>query len=131
MPARKQLLAAATAALLLFGCSSPESREMPVKLQSGKTVGVLAVMTMHFTKGDPALMVKYTTHLPVADGPALQAEAEEVWQTFEAEAEKANLTAGVVSATSPQSSGFIKTSQSFNYVFRKSADGTWHRLPSA
>lgn len=123
-------LCAAAALLLLLGCGSPESRAMPLKLQSGKTVGVLSVMTMHFSNRDPALMIKYVTNLPVADGPALQAEADEVWQAFQADADRANLANAVVSATTPPSSGFIKTSQSYGYVFHKASDGTWQRQPS-
>ena len=117
-------------ALLLFGCAAQEAHYKLIKLPSGKQVKVLSVGKMYFGQGDPALLLKYETDLPIGDIPALQREADEIWQSFKEDVENAHLSNGIISATSHPTPGFISRSQSYNFVFQKSADGTWHRMPN-
>jgi len=50
------------------------------RLPSGREVKVLGVTKMFFSKGDPALMLKYRTDLRLDDQEQLLKEVEEVWR---------------------------------------------------
>jgi len=50
------------------------------RLPSGREVKVLGVTEMFFSKGDPALMLKYRTDLRLDDQEQLLKEVEEVWR---------------------------------------------------
>nr|WP_320133977.1 hypothetical protein [uncultured Holophaga sp.] len=72
--------------------------------------------------GEPCLIVKYTTHLPLSDWRHLSLEAEQVWKALESRAE--GLQAGVVIATEPATEGGPKPHRA-GWVWRRSPDGTW------
>ena len=119
-----------TAAVLLLSCGAREPQFKLVKLPSGKSVKVLSVMKMHFSQGEPALMLKYETDLPISNVAALESEVDEIWLGFQVEVENAQLKNAIVSATSHSSGGFVSRSEGRNFVFQKSANGAWQRLPS-
>jgi hypothetical protein len=73
-------------------------------------------------------MLKYETDLKVADAEALRKEADEVFSMLKLDAAKGKFTSVIVSANE-KSSGFIfKSSQGYNFVYEKRADGQWHCL---
>ncbi len=82
---------------------------------------------MHFSQGEPALMVKYETLVPIGDVTRLGLEADEVWAHFSPDADRAGLRNGILAATTPSTGGIITTSQGYNFVFVKSQEGTWRR----
>ena len=111
---------------LLIECGVPVAPYRSVKLPSGKEVKVLAEMKMFFSKGDPALMLKYETDLSVSDVPALRKEVQEIWDGFfQSEVDKAKLNFAIISALEVPKGTFIKQSAGYNFVFEKSPDGKW------
>ena len=114
--------------LVFLACSPPEQPHKLVKLPSGRQVKVLSVGKMYFSKGEPALMLKYQTDLPIGNAAALDAEADDIWQSFKEDVERAHLSNAIISATSHATRGFISESRSYNFVYQKSAGGTWQRL---
>ena len=97
------------------------------QLPSGKPVKVLGMTKMFFSHGDPALILKYQTDLPIDDVPALTKEADEIWSSFRVNVESAGLSAGMISANTPPKGFILTTSKSYNFVYKKSADGQWSR----
>jgi len=115
-------------ALLLVataGCQSQAQATKEVVLPSGKKVKVIAVGQINFSNDSPALMLKYQTDLKVSNTAELRKEVEEVWATFRAEVEQAKLTNAIISANEVPQGTIIKTASAFNFVYRRSADGTW------
>jgi hypothetical protein len=91
---------------------------------------VIAVVKWHFSNSSPALMLKYQTDLKISDRPALRKEVNEIWSVFKADVEKANLTAGIISANEAPQGSIIQESNGYNFVFEK-VDGTWRLLDDA
>lgn len=119
-------LLAVLLATILAACK-PEPGYYIETLPSGKQIKVLGVTKMFFAKGDPALILKYQTDLPLDDEPALTKEADEIWPSFRANVEKAGLSSGVISAATPPKGFIVTTSQSYNFVYVKSENGQWSR----
>ncbi len=89
---------------------------------------VLGVGKMNFTRGDPALMLKYQTDLDLSNKPELKKEVEEIWQLFRVDVEKVGLKAAIVSANEVPKGMLIKTSKSYNFVYKKNGDGSWRSM---
>ncbi len=119
-----------TAALLMLsGCGSSEPGYTVHKLPSGREVKVLGITQMFFTKGDPALVLKYRTDLKLEDHEQLRKEVEEVWQVFRVDVERAGLKAAVISVQeTPTRMLIITKSRGFNFVVKKSDAGAWEFL---
>jgi hypothetical protein len=110
------------AACMVTGCNGPA--EAP-KAAPG-TVQILSVGEMHFSQSSPALTVKYQTTLKIDDVPALRKEADVVFERFRPQAEQQGLTNAILSANDVPH-GFIFTqNSSYNFVYKKDPDGSWH-----
>ena len=112
------------------GCRRTERAYPELVLASGKRVKVISMTQMSFTRGEPALMLKYITNVPMSDVASLTDEADEVWTAFQPTVERANLRSAILSATTPPSGGFVARTSGYNFVFERSGDGSWKRLPS-
>ena len=118
-----------TAALLMLsGCGSTDPG-YTVKLPSGREVKVIGITKMFFTKGDPALVLKYRTDLKLEDHEQLRKEVEEVWQAFRVDVERAGLKAAVISVQETSKRMLIvTTSKGYDFVVKKSDAGAWEFL---
>jgi hypothetical protein len=96
-------------------------------LPSGKSVKVLGMTKMFFRQGDPALILKYQTDLPIDDVPGLAKEADEIWPLFRINVEKAGLSSGAITATTPPEGHIVKRSKTYTFVYTKATDGQWSR----
>jgi len=83
---------------------------------------------MYFSKGAPALVLKYQTDLNINDKAALQSEAGEIWPMFKKDVEHENLSSALIIANAVPQGTLIKTVHSYNFVYEKTADGTWRCL---
>jgi len=110
--------------LAACGCSSGPALKT-VTLPSGKIVRVISVMPIHFSSGETSLMLKYQTDLKVSDHEALRKEVDEIWSSFQTDANNARVQSAIVSANEVPQGTIIKTGQAFNFVYKKSADGAW------
>ena len=114
--------------LVLGSCGPGQTPFTEVRLQSGKMIKVLGTGTLYFSQDEPALMLKYQTDYNLEDKASLQKEIEEIWATFRADAERANVKNAVIAANEAPQGRFITTNRNFNFVFKKSADGIWKQL---
>lgn len=112
----------------LSGCN-PGPQYQVQRLPSGKELKVLGVGKMFFSGGPPALMLKYRTDLDLDDRSALEREVDEIWQHFRIDVERAGLTSAIISAEDAPKGFIVTSNRSFNFVYRKSADGAWRRGP--
>lgn len=115
--------------ILLIGCGGKPAGKPPkpgvITLASGKEVGLMGVGQIRFSQDSPALMIRYQTALKIEDVNVLRKEATEVWQVFVADAEKAKLKSGIVSANEKTNGGIITRSKGYNFIFQRKDDGTW------
>jgi hypothetical protein len=86
---------------------------------------------INFSQGAPALMLKYQTDLKITDKVALRSEADEIWPLFRNDVERANLNEAIISANEIPHGFLITSNKGYNFVYKKSADGTWQRLDAA
>ncbi len=122
-------LAVTMVLLALSGCGSTDTGYTVHKLPSGREVKVIGITQMFFTKGDPALMLKYQTALRLEDRDQLRKEVEEVWQAFRVDVERAGLKAAVISVQeTPKRVLIVSTSKGYNFVVKKSESGAWEFL---
>ena len=117
--------------LVLLGCTSNQLQGRNSKLPSGRTVRIMGIVPMHFSSGPPALMLQYQTDLKIADKTELRKEVDDIWTVFRLDAEKGNFSSAIISANEGSSGGFVKHSNSYNFVFEKRTDGTWKCLDDA
>ena len=119
-----------TAALLMLsGCGSTDMGYTVYKLPSGREVLVIGITRMFFTKGDPALVLKYRTDLKLEDHEQLRKEVEEVWQAFRVDVEREGLKAAVIRLQeTPRRVLIITKSRGFSFVVKKSDAGAWEFL---
>jgi hypothetical protein len=90
---------------------------------------------MHFSSGPSALRLRYQTSKSINDLPGLRKQAQEVWGSFCPKVEQqgfrnAVLSAGfrnaVLSANDAPKGFILTTNSSYNFVFDRSPDGSWH-----
>jgi len=99
-------------------------------LGSGKTVEILSMGPMMFGDGQKALMLKYQTALPIDDVVALRKEADEVWDRFVVDVEKAGYDQAIISANEPAQGTLVTHNKSYNFIYEKK-DGSWRTLEAS
>jgi hypothetical protein len=114
--------------LWALACNPHEPQSRIVSLPSGRQVKILSVGKMYFTKGDPALVLKYQTDLPLENVSALAVEADEIWQAFRVDVDAQHMKNAMISATKVTSTGLLTQTRGYNFVYKKQADGSWRRL---
>ena len=112
-----------------FFCScTTEQPSRPFTLPSGRVVKVLAMGSINFSQGPPALMLKYETDLKLSDKDALRKEADEIFTVLRVDAENGHFSGAIVSANERPTGFILKKSRGYNFVYQKRADGVWHCL---
>ena len=114
-------------AVLISACGQSTNNFQTHTLPSGKQVKVVGVGKIFFSNDKPALMLTYQTDLSIDDKQALSNEADEIWDTFRIDVDKAGLSTGIVSANEQKKGFIVTTSRGFNFVYKKSPDGQWAR----
>ena len=116
-------------ALALASCNAAPPPHSVYQLPSGRQVKVIGMGKMFFSKGEPALMLKYQTDLPTQDVPQLRREAEEIWQVFRIDVEREGLKAAIISANeAPRRFLLVSSSKGHNFVIQKTDGGKWEFL---
>ncbi len=112
--------------LVLSACGSGPITH-PQKLSSGDTIRVLSLQRMTFSKGPPAIVLRYETDLRLDDQEKLTAEVDKIAPDVLREAEKAGLSdAAIISCEKP--SGWpIYHSRNYGFTWAKNAAGSWVR----
>jgi len=125
-PSSFRVAAILCASFLLGACSTNDPRPRVVTLASGQEVRVVGIVPIHFSQGDPALMLKYETDLTVSDLVAMRKEVDQIWALFREDVERGNYHGAIVSANEVPRGLIFKSSKSYNFVYERRVDGTWH-----
>jgi hypothetical protein len=115
------------AVVFLLATAMPAFADKTVTLGSGKSIEITGAGPIHFSQGDPALMLAYKTAIPLSDMASLRKEVSEIWDHFVIDAEHAGYQHAIISANGPEESaafGLIKHKQMYNFSFEKK-DGSW------
>jgi hypothetical protein len=111
---------------LLAACSqSPPYKSQT--LPSGRTIKIGGIMQINFSKGDPALMLKYYTDVNVSDSDAITKEVDDIWQSFKNDVEKSGMNAAIISANELPK-GIISKTKGCNFVFMRQPNGSWKKV---
>lgn len=99
-----------------------------LKLPSGRTIQVLSVSKVEYSKGVMALMVRYQTTLSVDERKALSEEVDDVWKIAVKDVEHYGYTEAVLSSNEVPKGIFITANRMLNFLYEKGSDGKWTRL---
>ena len=100
-----------------------------VKLPSGRTVKVLSVSRIEYSKGVMALMVRYQTKLSVAEErKALSDEVDDVFKVAQKQVEHDGFHEAIISSNEVPHGIILTSSRMLNFIFERDIDGKWTRL---
>lgn len=134
MTCRILLTLVLTFALLTFATrafAAPLAANQTVKLPSGKTIKILSISKVEFSKGVMALMLRYETTLSVDERKALSEEVDEFWKIAVKDVERYGYSDAIVSSNETPKGIFLTANRALNFLFEKGADGKWTRLNRA
>ncbi len=109
--------------------AAPDDEFYP--LPSGKLVPVLSAGRVDYAQDQVALMLRYQTALSLDDKAALDAEVDEIWNSFRVDVDKAGLSIAIVSANEKPTGFFVKSSRAKAFVFKKDTGGAWNKVQGA
>ena len=132
MHPRSLLVAGLGFALALGGFVSlraaPLQENESVKLPCGRTVKVLSISKVEYSKGVMALLVRYQTTLSVEQRKALSEEVDDVWKLTEKQVERLGYGEAILSSNEVPKGIFLTANRMQNFIFEKGSDGKWSRL---
>ncbi len=108
--------------------AAPLAENQTVKLPCGRTIKVLSVSKIEYTKGVMALLVRYQTSLSIDERKALSDEVDDVWKLTAKDVEHSGYTEAIISSNEVPKGIFITANRMLNFVYEKGADGKWTRL---
>jgi len=132
MNRRTWLILLLGSAAILFTASrltaAPLAANQIVKLPSGRTIKVLSVSKVEYSKGVMALMLRYQTNLSFDEHKAFSDEVDDVWKIAVKDVEHYGFDEAIISSNEVPKGMFITASRVSNFIFEKGSDGKWTRL---
>lgn len=118
---------------LVFGLLTPLSaaplhENETIRLQCGHSVKVLSVSRIEYSKGVPALMVRYQTILSVEQRKLLSEEVDDVFKIAQKQVERDGFHEAVISSNEVSHGMIVTTNRTLNFIFERGADGKWTRI---
>jgi hypothetical protein len=110
--------------LVLPSCTVTSTGQLH-KLKNGKTIKIISIGPMFFSKDTPALVMNYQTDIDINKKDILREEAEEIWDEYRFYFENSKLTWGVINAHSKPRGFIISSDISQGFVIEKNSDGSW------
>jgi hypothetical protein len=120
-------------ALVFIGSPAPAAplqENQTLKLPCGRTVKVLSVSRVEYSKGVMALMVRYQTTLSVEERKLLSEEVDDVWKFAVKQVEHLGYREAILSSNEVTKGVFLTANRMQNFIFEKGPDGKWTRLNS-
>ena len=109
--------------------AAPLHENETVKLPCGRTIKVLSVSRIEYSKGVMALMVRYQTSLSVEqERKALSEEVDDVFKVAQKQVERDGFHEAIISSNEVPHGIILTSSRMLNFIFERGADGTWTRL---
>jgi hypothetical protein len=111
--------------------AAPLYEDETLKLASGRTVKVLSVAKVEYSKGVMALMIRYQTTLSVDERKDFSQEVDDVWKVAQKDVDRYGFDEAILSSNEVPRGIFITSSHMLDFIFEKGSDGKWHRLNRA
>ena len=93
---------------------------------SGKQIRITNISNFNFPESGPALVMYYKTEISVDNLKELRKEADEIWEVFRKDAEKAKVKGAALRAVhDEETNGGIKNGKGYGFVFIQKDDGSW------
>jgi hypothetical protein len=108
--------------------AAPLVDNQTVKLPCGRTIKVLSVSRIEYSKGVMALMVRYQTTLSVEERKALSDEVDDVFKVAQKQVERDGFHEAIISSNEVPRGMFVTANRMLNFIFEMDADGKWNRL---
>lgn len=102
-----------------------------LKLQTGRTIKILSVSKVEYSKGVMALMIRYQTTLSIDQHKALSDEVDDLWKMVVNDVERYGYSKAIISSNEAPKGVFITTNRALTFIFEKGSDGKWIRLNRA
>jgi hypothetical protein len=112
--------------VLFDGCEG-QTHGFLLQLSSGKEIRVLQISTVHFSADTPAWTIRYETAMSL-DDRKLRDEAQEVWDRYRDDVERAGLQTAIIIATEPAAKTLLTKVKQKNFVMRRQPDENWRML---
>ena len=118
-------------AVIAAGCGPAVPEYTLVQAANGSVIKLERKSRVRVGDTEVALKLAYRTDLPIDnaanadDAAALRAEVEEVWRSFQAEAEAAGLEMALIEARALRGERWSRIGRSQRFAFRKSKTGSW------
>jgi len=128
------LVLAALGSLLLLPSLAPAAplyENETIKLPCGRTIKVLSVSRIEYSKGVMALMVRYQTTLSVDESKALSQEVDDFWKIAVKDVEHYGYNEAILSSNEVPKGIFLSSNRMLTFLFEKGPDGKWTRLNRA
>jgi hypothetical protein len=119
---KKNLQIALGALLCLCFCIPQTLAAQLLTLGSGKQVEILSAGPILFGDGKSALVLQYRTQLSMSDLAALRKEADEVWNHFVVDVEKAHYAQAAINAQGPEEGTLIKEGRLYSFLYEKQGE---------
>jgi hypothetical protein len=109
--------------------AAPLVDNQTVKLPCGRTIKILSVSRIEYSKGVPALMVRYQTSLSVEEQrKALSDEVDDVFTVAQKQVDRDGFHEAIISSNEVPKGMFVTANRMLNFIFEKGSDGKWTRL---
>ena len=108
--------------------AAPLHENETLKLPCGRTIKMLSVSRIEYSKGVMALMVRYQTTLSVEQRKALSAEVDDVFKAAQKQVEHDGFSDAIISSNEVPHGIIVTTNRMLNFIFERGADGNWTRL---
>ena len=128
---RRNLLTFALALAASFAThlsAAPLAVNETLKLPCGRTIKVLSISRIEYSKGVMALMVRYETKLSVEQRKALSEEVDDVFKIAQKQVERDGFHEAIISSNEVPRGMFVTASHMLNFIFEEGADGKWTRI---
>jgi hypothetical protein len=121
------LVAGCAASLRLV--AAPLVDNQTIKLPCGSTVKILSVSRIEYSKGVPALMVRYQTRLSVEQQrKALSDEVDSLFSLAQKQVDHDGFHEAIISSNEVPKGIILTANRMLNFIFEKGDDGKWTRL---
>jgi len=109
--------------------AAPLVDNQTIKLPCGRTVKILSVSRIEYSKGVPALMVRYQTSLLLdQQRKALSDEVDDVFSIAQKQVERDGFHEAIISSNEVPKGIILTANRMLNFIFEKGEDGKWTRL---
>jgi hypothetical protein len=113
------------AASIALGCGPALPEYTLVPAASGAAIKLERKSEVRLADGSRALRLDYRSDLDIGDANQLSAEIEEVWRTFQPEAERLGVATVLIEARALRGERWSRIGRARRFAYRRDREGSW------